>query len=347
MNSLSLITGTLLQRLTPTPAQAQGESSPQTPVFMLSEAVRTALREQLPTLTESAEEHKPGEKQAKPLRQDETVTQTLEALMSVLLMPERPAAAEKLGQMSLPVQMAQSEVVLQLTQGALLAQSVSATPKQLAEQVRLTADSLPAIASLGGQAETFRPERPAALRQSVHRVHEKLTSERPEPASLASNSAFISNDTPLLTGKMPPERVVSMDTRAAQWGEALIHMLKENIHFQLGQQQQISTIRLDPPSLGKLEIAIQLDAGKLTVHIGASQADVCRTLQQCGDALRVQLTQQNFVQVEVQVSSDGQSGSHSRRQRDNRQTSTQIVSAIELDTEEMGLKARDSVLIKV
>lgn len=337
MNTLSLITGALVQRLASASVQAQGEGRSQEPLFMLPEAAHAALREQLQTLTESREEHKPGEKQAKPACQNETAPQALETLMTVLLMPERPAA----------VQMAQPVISTPLAQGALPGQVAAATPKQLAEQVRLTADTLPAIASLGGQAEPPRPERPAALRHAVPAVNEKRLHDRPEPASPAANSAFIANDTRLLAGKMPPERTIGVDTRSAQWGEALIHMLKENIHFQLGQQQQVSTIRLDPPSLGKLEIAIQLEAGKLTVHIGASQADVCRTLQQCGDALRTQLTQQNFVQVEVQVSPDGQSGSHSRRQRDNRQTPSQIVTAIELDTEEVGLKSRDSVLIKV
>ena len=337
MNTLSLITGALVQRLTSASVLAQGEGRSQEPVFMLPEAAHAALREQLQTLTESREEYKPGEKQARPVRQDETVPQALETLMTVLLMPERPAA----------LQMAQPVISMQLVQGALPVQVSAATPKQLAEQVRLTADTLPAIASLGGQAEPYRPERPTVLRHAVQTVNEKRVHDRSEPASPAANSAFIANDTRLLVGKMPPERTIGIDTRAAQWGEALIHVLKENIHFQLGQQQQVSTIRLDPPSLGKLEIAIQLDAGKLTVHIGASQADVCRTLQQCGDALRTQLTQQNFVQVEVQVSPDGQSDSHSRRQRDNRRTPSQIVSAIELDTEEGDLKSRDSVLIKV
>mgnify|MGYP003392527098 CR=1 FL=1 len=50
-------------------------------------------------------------------------------------------------------------------------------------------------------------------------------------------------------------------------GEKLTTLLKDQIHFQLNKQQQISTIRLDPPSLGKLEIAVQLDNGKLMVHI--------------------------------------------------------------------------------
>lgn len=96
---------------------------------------------------------------------------------------------------------------------------------------------------------------------------------------------------------------VTMSTE--ELGEKLTALLKDRIQFQIGQQQQVSTIRLDP-SLGKLEIAVQLDAGKLMVHIGANQSDVCRSLQQFSENLRQHLTAQNFMEVNVQVSSEGQ-----------------------------------------
>lgn len=349
MNTLSLLTNALMQRLVTGSVQPQAEN-PQAHTFMLPETVPNTLLEHLQTLATGAGERAPAEKQAKPAQQDETEAQPLEALMALLLMPERPAIAEKREQAALPEQIAQTMASMpmpmrtQITAGTLSAQLAAATPKQLADQARLATENLPAVASLGVQTEAPRPERAGALR---HAVNEKMVHDRPEPASLTAHTSFINDDVRLLHGKTPPAQVVSVDTRAAQWGEALVHMLKENIHFQLSQQQQISTIRLDPPSLGKLEIAIQLDAGKLTVHIGASQADVCRTLLQCGDALRVQLTQQNFMQVEVQVSPDGQSQSDSRRQREDRQNDTAIRSAIELDADERGLQKSENLLIKV
>ena len=347
MNMLSLLTNALTQRLASASVPPQADN-PQTHTFTLPETVQNALLEHLQTLAEGAEGRAPAEKQAKRAVQDETEAQPLEALMAVLLMPERPTIAEKGGQAALPEQIAQTVSSMQMrtpiTPATLPVELATATPKQLAEQARLATENLPAVASLGVQPEAPRPERAGALR---HAVNEKMVHERPEPASLTAHTTFIQDDTRLVASRVQPEQVVSVDTRAAQWGEALVHMLKENIHFQLSQQQQISTIRLDPPSLGKLEIAIQLDAGKLTVHIGASQADVCRTLQQCGDALRVQLTQQNFMQVEVQVSPDGQSQSDSRRQREERQNATTIRSAIELDTDESGSQKSENLLIKV
>lgn len=344
MNTLSLLTGALVQRLASASVQPQEGTPPQAHLFTLPEAVQSVLTEHLQAADGRAGEHDATGKHAKKAPEGDSASPSLDALMTLLLMPERPVAGEQKLQAALFEHVTPGVLPLQMAQNRVPMQVDTATPKQLAEQVRLAAEALPGLAAADGRTESPRPERPAALR---HVAGEKLSHDRPEPAALADHTRFIADDARFLPGKVQPERVIHVDTRAAQWGEALTHMLKENIHFQLGQQQQLSTIRLDPPSLGKLEIAIQLDGGKLTVHIGASQADVCRTLQQCGDALRVQLTQQNFVQVEVNVSPDGQSQSQSQRQRDDRQTPAQIVSAVELDAEETGLKLSDSVLIKV
>ncbi|HCA7077503.1 TPA: flagellar hook-length control protein FliK [Citrobacter sedlakii] len=127
-------------------------------------------------------------------------------------------------------------------------------------------------------------------------------------------------------------------------GEKLTALLKDRIQFQLGQQQQTSTIRLDPPSLGKMDIAIHLDAGKLTVHINASQSDVSRCLQQFSENLRQHLTAQNFMEVNVQVSSDGQSQQHHKQQSGHQQD--EVISAISL-ADEPQYQQQESILIKV
>ncbi len=126
-------------------------------------------------------------------------------------------------------------------------------------------------------------------------------------------------------------------------GEKLTALLKDQIQFQIGKQQQISTIRLDPPSLGKLEIAVQLDAGKLMVHIGANQSDVCRSLQQFSENLRQHLTAQNFMEVNVQVSSEGQS---QQQQQQSGHQQDEVNSALLLSDEPQH-QQNESVLIKV
>ena len=139
----------------------------------------------------------------------------------------------------------------------------------------------------------------------------------------------------------PVSAPVTMSTE--ELGEKLTALLKDRIQFQIGQQQQISTIRLDPPSLGKLEIAVQLDAGKLMVHIGANQSDVCRSLQQFSENLRQHLTAQNFMEVNVQVSSEGQS--QQQKQQSGHQQD-EVASALVLNDEPQ-FQRNESVLIKV
>ena len=134
---------------------------------------------------------------------------------------------------------------------------------------------------------------------------------------------------------------VTMSTE--ELGEKLTALLKDRIQFQMGQQQQVSTIRLAPPSLGKLEIAVQLDAGKLMVHIGANQSDVCRSLQQFSENLRQHLTAQNFMEVNVQVSSEGQS--QQQKQQSGHQQD-EVTSALVLNDEPQ-FQRNESVLIKV
>lgn len=125
-------------------------------------------------------------------------------------------------------------------------------------------------------------------------------------------------------------------------GEKLTALLKDRIQFQLNQQQQISTIRLDPPTLGKLEIAVQLDNGKLMVHIGANQSEVCRALQQFSENLRQHLTAQNFMEVNVQVSSEGQS----QQQQQPGHQDDEVMSALTLN-DEPHVQQYESILLKV
>lgn len=90
-------------------------------------------------------------------------------------------------------------------------------------------------------------------------------------------------------------------------------------------------------------IAVQLDAGKLTVHIGANQSDVCRSLQQFSEDLRQHLTAQNFMEVNVQVSSEGQS---QQQQQQSGHQQEEVMSALSLE-DDPSYPQHESVLIKV
>jgi len=95
----------------------------------------------------------------------------------------------------------------------------------------------------------------------------------------------------------------------------LLHTLRDQVQVQIAQKIQNATIRLDPPELGSLEIYISHEAGRLSVHISASQADVARLIQHTSDRLRQELAGSNFTQVNVQTSAEGQSGQQQSRER--------------------------------
>lgn len=229
-----------------------------------------------------------------------------------------------------------------------------ATPDQQAKLATFNAQDLRAITPEQPSVSTSQ-QITARLQSAQHiaprplsvKKTEGLTGNQPVAAQNLLNAAVQGNqpantvsDRSVVTAQISNAVEMSGD----ELGEKLTALLKDRIQFQLGQQQQISTIRLDPPSLGKLEIAVQIDAGKLMVHIGANQSDVCRSLQQFSENLRQHLTAQNFMEVNVQVSSEGQSQQQQQQQSGHQQG--EVTSALVLNDEPQ-FQRNESVLIKV
>ncbi|EPD1134677.1 flagellar hook-length control protein FliK, partial [Escherichia coli] len=224
----------------------------------------------------------------------------------------------------------------------LISQLPQAKPEQQARLATYASEDLHAIAPTQPRVST-QPARPkpeltrVTARPQVERKTEKVPDSEPviARAVLQVKTPELLSDHQEIVAK---PATLSMD----ELGEKLTTLLKDQIHFQLNKQQQISTIRLDPPSLGKLEIAVQLDNGKLMVHIGANQSEVCRALQQFSDDLRQHLTAKNFMEVNVQVSSEGQS----QQQQQSGHQQEEVSAALQLDDAPQ-FQQNESVLIKV
>jgi type III secretion system needle length determinant len=82
----------------------------------------------------------------------------------------------------------------------------------------------------------------------------------------------------------------------------LVQVLGERLQLEITKGSQNAVIRLDPASMGSIEISIRHDAGALQVHLSASNPAVLTQLQGIGDALRQDLSQRHQGQVSVQVS---------------------------------------------
>jgi flagellar hook-length control protein FliK len=126
------------------------------------------------------------------------------------------------------------------------------------------------------------------------------------------------------------ERTLKLQAPEAKWGEQMLHALRESVELQLQQRVQHTSIRLDPPELGSLEIFLSHESGRLSVQISAAQGDVARLLQHTSERLRQELVGQNF----LQVSADGQPSQQHERQGRARLFDEAPVMAGSLDAEQ-------------
>lgn len=229
---------------------------------------------------------------------------------------------------------------------------VNLTPQQQSQLAVLRAQdpqqvgqATPGLSLPGKVSQHITAASAAAPRLS--RLKEKVADQRvAAPVTAAALSPAAAMNSYKMTN-VAMEAPAPLSFSAEEWAEKLTSLLKDRIHFQIDQHQQISTIRLDPPSLGKLEIAIQMEAGKLAVHINASQPDVGRSLQQLSEQLRQQLTGQNFTQVEVNVATGGGSERHQQQQHHSRQDDDEILMARTVSATNTVDRKHDPLLIKV
>lgn len=103
---------------------------------------------------------------------------------------------------------------------------------------------------------------------------------------------------------------------------ALEVALGDRLQLQITQRSEHAVIRLDPPSMGTIEIVIQREAGNIQVHMRASNAEVARQLQGIGDSLRQDLIHRQNGDVSVHVS-DSSREQQSAGQQGQRQSQAQ------------------------
>lgn len=132
-------------------------------------------------------------------------------------------------------------------------------------------------------------------------------------ASVEAGSNESLTSAPLTQPLSSAPRSLKLQGDQAKWGEQMLHALRDTVDMQVQTRMQSTTIRLDPPELGSLEIFLSHESGRLNVQISAAQVDVARLLQHTSERLRHELVAQHFVQVNVQVSSDGQPGQQGRQ----------------------------------
>lgn len=138
-----------------------------------------------------------------------------------------------------------------------------------------------------------------------------------------------------------------LDNTPQEMTQQLHHALGERLNLQVNNQIQHATIRLDPPEMGKIEIVLHFEAGKLQVQINAGQTDVYRALQQVSSDLRQALTEQHFIDVDVQVSSQHPQQQPGRQPQQQHGTTTPVLANNASDTHATGPREDTSILMTI
>jgi flagellar hook-length control protein FliK len=99
----------------------------------------------------------------------------------------------------------------------------------------------------------------------------------------------------------PASDTVKLAGPPTAWRQSLQEALGERMHLQVGKGIEQAVIRLEPPQLGRIDIAIRHSAGALEVNISATNSEVLRQLQTVSDNLRSDLSQRQFTEVAVTV----------------------------------------------
>lgn len=101
---------------------------------------------------------------------------------------------------------------------------------------------------------------------------------------------------------------VTLSGPPTAWRQNLREALGERLQLQVGRGAEQAVIRLDPPNLGQVEIAIRHSAGTLEVTISATHREVVRQLQAVSENMRSDLAQRQFTDVAVNVAPARQAG---------------------------------------
>jgi flagellar hook-length control protein FliK len=177
---------------------------------------------------------------------------------------------------------------------------VEAVVRQAAAVATAVSTAAAAVAVPSGPGATGSTGEPAAGTGAL------LPPAVPGPG-LAGSSAAVQASPPLAAVPLPSP------TLEARWGAHMVLALRESVQVQIQQRVQRATIRLDPPHLGSLQVSVSHEAGRVEVHISATQGDTARLLGQAGDRLRQELAEQYPGQVSVSVSAEGQGRQPSRQ----------------------------------
>ena len=134
---------------------------------------------------------------------------------------------------------------------------------------------------------------------------------------------------------LPVWQADPLPAQSQHWGQRLVQMLSDKVDLQLGLNVNKAMIRLDPPSLGSIELSVQLDGDRLTVQMHSSNAQLREAMGQGLEQLRASLQQKLGADVQIELRMGSDSSSQQQQQKASQQTAQQLESNFHSEAAEM------------
>ncbi len=140
-------------------------------------------------------------------------------------------------------------------------------------------------------------------------------SEQAQVSALPDRAALIQGANALAQAGDAGQPLALNPRQPDLWQRPLAQALGERLQVQGAQGEEQALIRLDPPSLGRVEILLRQEGGTWQVQLSATHPEVSRQLQAISETLRHELSVRQQASVTVQVTSDHLGHADGRQQR--------------------------------
>ena len=164
----------------------------------------------------------------------------------------------------------------------------------------------PAAAAPAAQSAASQPQQTAQPAPAFAAALSQVSAPAaPAPVASAADAPAVADVTVSATGAAAPATatVAAATTelklaaaKPADWQQPLREALGDRLQLQLSKNIDQAVIRLDPPNLGRVEIAIRHMAGTLEVNISATHSEVVRQLHTISDTMRTDLASRHLSQ---------------------------------------------------
>ncbi|MDN3921566.1 flagellar hook-length control protein FliK [Roseateles violae] len=217
-----------------------------------------------------------------------------------------------------PVELAQPVAAATLAQPSIASNPVLARQPGRGEAARSAAPSFAAATASVAEVQSGAPLAAGAGAAALASVA-TANPRQPRDEGRQSSQSGVLGQVFALDGAAAPAAAAPIDATAAaaelppaptlrlpngesrQWQSPLLQALGDRIQLQIAARSEQAHIRLDPPQMGRVDIALRHEAGNLQISLSASHGEVLRQLHSVSEQMRWDLAQRHSGEVSVQV----------------------------------------------